>query len=83
MIEKKDEGKRCRLVSNGSWGKENIRIHGEEALKAIFRIIEVFESEGELCVQLDRVFPKAHPYTPRWYAEKVELIDDNELDALT
>ena len=83
MVSKKDEGKRCQLVRDGDWGESNLRIHGKEGLSRIFQIIEVFESRYGLFVKLEQPSPKIHPNTLTCFVERVELIDDDELDILT
>ena len=84
MVTERDKGKRCRLVRDGEWGESHLRTYGKEAFSWIFRIIGVSESQRGFLVQLEQISPKApYTFTPRWYVERVELIDDDELDILT
>lgn len=83
MVNKKDEGKRCRLVRDGDWGESNLRIHGKEGLSRIFHITEVYESRYGLFAQLEQTSPKIYPNTLTCFVERAELIDNDELDILT
>ena len=84
MITERDIGKRCRLVMDGEWGLSHLRTYGKEAFSWIFRIIGVYESQNGFLAQLEQISPKApYTFTPRWYVERVELTDDDELAILT
>ena len=83
MVEEKDEGKRCRLIRNGRWGRDNLKIYGKEGFDIIFQITEVYKLHGWLFVKLEPIFPKTDNCPSECYVERVELIDDNELNILT